>query len=220
MASESVECTSATGATRTDVDVGFMRLALEEAAAAMAAGEVPVGCVLVSRQGACAVLARAGNDTNRSRNGTRHCELVAAEALLAKEGGRAALRDSRLYVTLEPCIMCAAALQLLGVPEVVFGAPNTRFGGCGGVMSVHQLQAPGGHLTRAARDAPRGCLGGFISRGGVLGDEAVALLRNFYATGNPNAPEEKRHRPLLASESPVAGLPGDVIATRGTKPDA
>ncbi|CAK0891510.1 unnamed protein product [Prorocentrum cordatum] len=172
----------------------MMRLAIQEARKAMAAGEVPVGCVFVDRR-AGRVLVAGGNETNRSRNGSRHCEVVAAELALRTHGADA-LRDSCLYVTLEPCIMCAGALQHLGVPEVVFGAPNTRFGGCGGVFAVHELRAPAAGRA-AGGDAPREAhLRGFSCRSGVLADEAVELLREFYASGNPNAPDEKRHRPL------------------------
>ncbi|CAE8675444.1 unnamed protein product [Polarella glacialis] len=185
-------------------DERYMRLAIEEAQGAMAEGEVPVGCILVDRSSG-EVLVRAGNSTNRSRNGTRHCEFVAANALL-KEHGRAKLLDSCLYVTLEPCIMCAGALQHLGVPEVVFGAPNARFGGCGGVFSVHELTA--GPRRDGKADAPRSKLLGFSCRGGVLAEEAVELLRVFYATGNPNAPEEKRHRPL--GPTPDSGPTSDL----------
>mmetsp|Transcript_20217 Transcript_20217/g.64117 ORF Transcript_20217/g.64117 Transcript_20217/m.64117 type:complete len:201 (+) Transcript_20217:90-692(+) len=181
-------------------DASFMRIALDVAREAAEKGEVPVGCILVDRS-TNAVVARGANDTNRSRNGTRHCELVATDAVL-KERGPEAIRGCRLYVTLEPCIMCAGALQLLGVPEVVFGAPNARFGGCGGVLSVHEIRSSAvggaGAATGAVPggDAPRPPLFGFDCRGGVLGEEAVDLLREFYAEGNPNAPDEKRHRPL------------------------
>ncbi|CAE7906545.1 unnamed protein product [Symbiodinium microadriaticum] len=182
----------------------FMRLALEEARAAMLEGrsvqtlssvfgEVPVGCILVSQTGD--VLARAGNETNRSRNGTRHCEFVASEKVLRQADGPALLRNSTLYVTLEPCIMCAAALQYLGIPEVVFGSANVRFGGCGGVCDIHKMKVPKSGPGGGA-DAAREALPGFACRGGVLAEEAVEVLREFYATGNPNAPEAKRHRPL------------------------
>ncbi|CAE7232929.1 TAD2 [Symbiodinium sp. CCMP2592] len=178
-------------ASKTDED--FMRLALEEARAAMLEGEVPVGCILVSQTGD--VLARAGNETNRSRNGTRHCEFVASERVLRQADGPTLLRSSTLYVTLEPCIMCAAALQYLGIPEVVFGSANVRFGGCGGVFKIHKMKVSKSGPGSGA-DAAREALPGFVCRGGVLAEEAVELLREFYATGNPNAPEAKRHRPL------------------------
>mmetsp|Transcript_68546 Transcript_68546/g.212817 ORF Transcript_68546/g.212817 Transcript_68546/m.212817 type:complete len:204 (+) Transcript_68546:94-705(+) len=178
-------------------DERFMRMALTAARDAMAVGEVPVGCVLVDRS-TTAVVARAGNSTNRSQNGTRHCELVAADAVL-DERGPGALQGCRLYVTLEPCIMCAAALQLLGVPEVVYGAPNARFGGCGGVLELHSVRSAEAEQEAGAGDVPSRRLRGFSCRGGILAEEAVDLLRVFYAEGNPNAPEEKRHRPLTGA---------------------
>jgi len=175
-----------------------MRLALTVARDAISSGEVPVGCVVVDRFSGD-IIARGRNETNRTRNATRHCEMVALDNVLRAAGPEALLR-ARLYVTLEPCIMCAGALQHLGVPEVVYGAPNARFGGCGGVFAIHRLQAPahdhhGGKVSAdALRPSP---IVGFQCRGGVLGEEAVELLRGFYATGNPNAPDEKRHRPLV-----------------------
>eukprot|EP00929_Paragymnodinium_shiwhaense_P122152 TRINITY_DN94767_c0_g1_i1.p1 TRINITY_DN94767_c0_g1~~TRINITY_DN94767_c0_g1_i1.p1 ORF type:complete len:238 (+),score=38.01 TRINITY_DN94767_c0_g1_i1:96-716(+) len=172
-------------------DTKFMQMALAEARSAMATGEVPVGCIFVDA-GSKEVVARGGNQTNATRCGTRHCELVAADTIL-REHGREAFSRCTLYVTLEPCLMCAGALQLLGVRDVVFGAPNTRFGGCGGVFSVHEITA----AETVDADAPRAALAGFACRGNVLGDEAVELLRDFYATGNPGAPDEKRHRPLI-----------------------
>jgi len=189
-----------------DEDAAFMRMALGEARLAISDGEVPVGCVLVDRASG-AVVARGRNATNRSRNATRHCELMAVEALLNKRGVEA-LRDCKLYVTLEPCLMCAGALQHLGVPEVVYGSPNTRFGGCGGVVAVHEISAPAARPQQDADigpDAARPALRGFTCRGNVLGEEAVELLRGFYANGNPNAPDDKRRRPL--AEAAVATGP-------------
>ncbi|CAJ1459095.1 unnamed protein product [Effrenium voratum] len=185
-----------------EMDERYMRLALEKAESATATGEVAVGCVLVDRDSG-EVLASGHNETNRSCNGTRHCEFVAAEAVLKKADGCALLRNSRLYVTLEPCIMCAGALQHLGVPEVIFGASNLRFGGCGGVLKVHEMTAaakppPGaaGSCAASGCASARGELRGFKCRGGVLAEEAVKLLQDFYKSGNPNAPQLKRHRPL------------------------
>merc|ERR1712217_81428 len=148
-----------------------MRVALSEARVAMGLGEVPVGCVFVDRS-THEVLALGGNQTNRSRNGTRHCEMVAIDVLI-KAHGISAFGRAKLYVTLEPCIMCAAALAQVGVPEVVFGAPNTRFGGCGGVFNVHEFTTKGSSLESAGDamnscDANRRQLQGFKCRGGIL----------------------------------------------------
>lgn len=198
-------------------DEELMRLALTVARDAITSGEVPVGCVVVDRETGV-IIARGRNETNRTRNATRHCEMVALDNALRAKGPEA-LRSSRLYVTLEPCIMCAGALQHLGVPEVVYGAPNARFGGCGGVFSVHLLQAPP-HAPESAEllaaDALRPKpLEGFACRGGVLGEEAVELLRGFYATGNPNAPDEKRHRPLVPGGVRTAMAPQVQSSTSG-----
>lgn len=176
-----------------------MRMALDQARVAGDAGEVPVGCVFVDlvKQ---VVVARGTNATNRSRNGTRHCELVAADEILERHG-RHAFSSCTLFVTLEPCLMCAGALQHLGVSDVVFGAANYRFGGCGGVYSVHTMRTPA--TTGPGSDSVfRPALEGFSCRGGVLGDEAIELLREFYAAGNPSAPDSKRHRPLQGAEEP------------------
>ncbi|CAK0891511.1 unnamed protein product [Prorocentrum cordatum] len=173
----------------------MMRLAIQEARKAMAAGEVPVGCVFVDRRAGRVLVPQR---VAALRGGGRGVGVADARCGCSEEYDRpcAPTRDSCLYVTLEPCIMCAGALQHLGVPEVVFGAPNTRFGGCGGVFAVHELRAPAAGRA-AGGDAPREAhLRGFSCRSGVLADEAVELLREFYASGNPNAPDEKRHRPL------------------------
>jgi len=176
---------------REERDIRFMRAAIREAQVAMEDGEVPVGCVFVDRESG-KVIGRGGNNTNRTRNGTRHCEMVAIDTVIELYGPTV-LQRCRLYVTLEPCIMCAAALLQVGLAEVVFGAPNTRFGGCGGVFSVHEMTT----AEPVSGDAPRAQLTGYTCRGGVLADEIVELLKDFYATGNPNAPDEKRHRPLI-----------------------
>ena len=96
-------------------DEEYMRQALVIAEVALAAGEVPVGCVLVGEGGE--VVGSAGNETVATRNPTRHCELVTV-ARLAKVG---AARGATLYVTVEPCIMCAAALCYAQVGELPMG---------------------------------------------------------------------------------------------------
>jgi tRNA(adenine34) deaminase len=102
----------------------FMDLALAEARAAATAGEVPVGCVIV-RDGA--VISRAGNRTLADRDPTAHCELLAirrAAAALASER----LTDCDLYVTLEPCAMCAAAISFARIRRLYYGAADPKGG--------------------------------------------------------------------------------------------
>jgi len=201
-----------------DTDQAFMKIALVEARAALEAREVPVGCVLVcARTGA--ELARGRNAMTARCNATAHAELnAAAEVLAAARSpaeGRARLRESALYVTVEPCVMCAAALLRLGVARVVFGCFNENFGGCGTVLGVHRgaaaclrRGAPPGTGAGASAGAGVGGAGKgggeravaaangvFVSGGdatlevvgGVCADEAVALLKEFYRRPNPKA---------------------------------
>ncbi|RAL53247.1 hypothetical protein DM860_006919 [Cuscuta australis] len=165
----------------------FMRLALNQAKLALDSLEVPVGCVIVEDG---EVIAWGRNRTTETRNGTRHAEMEAIDSLLEnwkKNGlspGEVSLRFSKciLYVTCEPCIMCAAALSYIGVKEVYYGCPNDKFGGCGSILPLHAGGDGGGAKK------------GFGCVGGVMASEAVSLLRSFYEQGNPNAP--KPHRPL------------------------
>ena len=103
----------------------FMELALEEARAACAAGEVPVGCVLVCGN---EVVARAGNRTLRDRDPTAHAEMLAIRAAAAARGSER-LPECDLYVTLEPCPMCAAAIALARVRRLYFAAYDRKGGG-------------------------------------------------------------------------------------------
>src|SRR6185437_14805696 len=96
----------------------FMQTALEEARAAAARGEVPVGCAIV-RDGA--VIARAGNRTLADRDPTAHAELLAIRQAAAALGTER-LTDCDLYVTLEPCAMCAAAMAFARIQRLYFGA--------------------------------------------------------------------------------------------------
>ena len=111
----------------------FMREAFKMAEQALTIDETPVGCVFVHDG---AIIGGGYNDTNRSLNGTRHAEFVAMEAIL-KQHPQSILRETDLYVTVEPCIMCAAALRQWQIRAVYFGCANERFGGCGGVLNIH-----------------------------------------------------------------------------------
>src|SRR3954469_20077594 len=103
----------------------FMDLALDEARAAAAAGEVPIGCVIV-RDGE--VIAQAGNRTLADRDPTAHCEMLAirsaAETLSSER-----LTECDLYVTLEPCPMCAAAISFARIRRLYYGAADPKGGG-------------------------------------------------------------------------------------------
>jgi tRNA(adenine34) deaminase len=101
-----------------------MQIALDEARAAAAAGEVPVGCVVV-RDGQ--VIARAGNRTLTDRDPTAHCEMLAIRAAASALGSERLL-DCDLYVTLEPCAMCAAAISFARIRRLYYGAADPKGG--------------------------------------------------------------------------------------------
>ncbi|KAK9822519.1 hypothetical protein WJX74_000657 [Apatococcus lobatus] len=172
-----------------------MLLALAEAQAALLRQEVPIGCVIVLDG---TVIAKGSNRTNETRNATMHAELDAFEQLWASGSRRSSAEWARaeLYVTCEPCIMCAGALCLLGLGKVVYGCGNDRFGGCGSILDIHQ-QGCGScqgqsEVGGAASSKPHR----FQAEGGMMAADAIALLQDFYASGNPNAPVPKR--PLAA----------------------
>ena len=143
-------------------DTAYMRVALEHAAAAGARGEVPVGAVLV--RGAD-IIATGGNAPIASHDPTAHAEIEALRA-----GGRALgsyrLSDSTLYVTLEPCVMCAAAIVHARVRRVVFGAWDPRAGAAGSITDVFALPQLNHRVDVF---------------GGVLMEECGELLQRFFA---------------------------------------
>jgi tRNA(adenine34) deaminase len=103
-----------------------MRAALAEAEAAAARGEVPVGAVVVSRDGA--VLSRAGNRTRELNDPTAHAEMLAIREACAAQGSER-LEAADIYVTLEPCPMCAAAISFARIRRLYFGASDPKGGG-------------------------------------------------------------------------------------------
>lgn len=144
------------------IDLDFMEQALAEARLAAESGEVPVGAVMVR---AGLVVARAGNRTVRDQDATAH-----AECLVLREASRAAaswrLDGHTVYVTMEPCAMCAGALVLARVDRVVFGAWDPKAGMAGSVADL--LRHP--RLNHRPE-----------VQGGVLADECGAILRDFFA---------------------------------------
>src|SRR5258708_1773955 len=102
----------------------FMQIALEEARAAGSRGEVPVGCVIVRNGG---IVARAGNRTLVDKDPTAHAELLAIRQAAAALGSER-LTDCDLYVTLEPCTMCAAAMSFARIRRLYFGAADPKGG--------------------------------------------------------------------------------------------
>ena len=135
-----------------------MEFALEEARAAAGAGEVPVGCVIVQ---AGNVVARAGNRTVRDQDPTAHAELLALRAAAAATGSER-LAACDLYVTLEPCTMCVAAISLARIRRLYYGAADPKGGAVeSGVRFFaaptchHRPEVYGGINERAAGDLLR-----------------------------------------------------------------
>jgi len=143
------------------LDERFMREALAEARRGLAAGEVPVGAVVVIDG---VVVARAHNAPIAHSDPTAHAEILALRAAGAHvENYR--LTDASLYVTVEPCAMCSGAALHARVAEVVYGAPDPK---AGAVESLHRLFDDARLNHRVT------------SRGGVLAAESAALLREFF----------------------------------------
>ncbi len=144
-------------------DEYFMRLALREAERALDHDDVPIGCVIVH---AGEVIAAARNERELRGDPTAHAEILALrEAATRLESWR--LLDTVLYVTLEPCAMCAGAVVLARVPRVVYAAEDPKAGAAGSVLDV--LAEPRlNHRPAVVR--------------GLLADEAAGLLRAFFAS--------------------------------------
>jgi tRNA(adenine34) deaminase len=140
----------------------MMALALGRARAAEEHGDVPIGAVVARGE---EVLAAAGNERELRADPTAHAEILAIRAASQSLGGWR-LPGTTLYVTLEPCAMCAGAIVLARVPEVVYGAADPKAGAAGSVLDV--LGAP--QLNHRP-----------LVRGGVLEAECAAVLRDFFA---------------------------------------
>jgi tRNA(adenine34) deaminase len=138
-----------------------MGMALAQARAAAAGGEVPVGCVIV-RNGA--VIAQAGNRTLADRDPTAHAEMLAIRHAAAALGSER-LDDCDLYVTLEPCAMCAGAVSFARVRRLYYGAADSKGGAV--ESGVRFFAAPSCHHRPEIY-------------GGMAEEEAAALLRDFF----------------------------------------
>ena len=142
--------------------LSFMQLALDEARAAAARGEVPVGCVVVCDG---EVVARAGNRTLADKDPTAHAELLAIRQAAATLGSER-LTDCDLYVTLEPCAMCAAAMSFARVRRLYFGAGDPK----GGAVE-HGVRFFSGPTCHHRPDV----------YGGINESDSGALLKEFFA---------------------------------------
>lgn len=142
----------------------YMKIALAEAQKAAAKDEVPVGAVVVNPADG-AVVARAHNLSEHTRDASAHAEIAAMQKACKKLGQRR-LRGMDVYVTLEPCTMCAAAVSLMRIDHLYFGAEDTK----GGAVKngVRFFEAGTCHHRPAVT-------------GGILAEESAALLKGFFA---------------------------------------
>ncbi len=141
-------------------DKEFMSAALREAELAASEDEVPIGAVIV-RDGR--IIAKAHNRRESSRCATHHAEILAIEDACRELGGWR-LPDTTLYVTLEPCAMCAGAIINARIPRVVFGANDLRFGALGSLLDLNSL--PLNHKSEVT--------------GGVMAEEAREMLSEYF----------------------------------------
>lgn len=143
-------------------DVSAMCAALAQADFAYKAGEVPVGAVVLDAQGR--LIGAGFNSTIKDRDPTGHAEIIALRQA-ASAVGNYRLPGARLFVTLEPCVMCLGAMFHARIDRVVYGASDPKTGACGSVLSLHAV-ATLNHHTQV--------------RGGLLAQECGALLQRFF----------------------------------------
>lgn len=150
-------------------------------------GETPVSCVLVDLE-TDQVVSIGYNYTNVSLNGTQHAEFIAVKKIY--NDPQFNLANIIIYVTVEPCIMCASFLRQVGIKQVYYGCGNDRFGGNGTILPVHD------HANLPNMPYP--------SISGIMRTEAIQLLRNFYIQENDTAPQPKlkKNKDIESKEFP------------------
>jgi tRNA(adenine34) deaminase len=147
-----------------DEDLEYLRAAMSEAREAEEAGEVPVGAVVVYRG---EVIARGQNRVLRDHDPTAHAEMVALRQAGRELGNYRLAPGCALYVTLEPCAMCAGAILYGRVSRLVYGAADPKAGACGSIAGLEVMNHPAlNHRVEVVQ--------------GVLGEECGELLTNFF----------------------------------------
>jgi len=155
----------------------LLEAAFNLAKEALAANEAPIGCVFAFNN---EIIGGGRNRVNETKNPRLHAEIVGIDEVYAWSKANncspaKVFSQCHLYVTVEPCIMCASALEQLEVPFIIYGCDNNRFGGCGSVLNVFKLKnAFQPTIINQCRS-----------------EEAIELLKIFYKSENPNAPNPK-----------------------------
>ncbi len=153
-------------------DEKYMELAIKQAQKAYAINEVPIGCVIVQGD---KVIARGYNRRNIDKSVLAHAEIAAIKKACKKTGDWR-LEDCVLYVTLEPCQMCAGAIVQARIPKVVVGAMNPKAGCAGSVINVLQMQQFNHQCELAT---------------GVLGDKCKTMMTKFFEELREQKKKEK-----------------------------
>ena len=143
-------------------DITGMRMALEEAKHAYALGEVPIGAVIIDKAGT--LIARGCNLRETQHDATAHAELIAIRRA-CKSLGRWRLTEMTLYVTIEPCPMCAGAIVMSRISRIVYGSTDMKAGGCESLFNI--TSCPG------LNHQPEICAG-------ILADECSAIIKKFF----------------------------------------
>lgn len=178
--------------------INFMQECFKYCEKAIENGEIPVGCIFVHNL-TKKILYGSHNLTNKTKNANSHCEINCIKYFESNLPFKIEKDDKNnffeynkiedlmsnctLFVSCEPCIMCAYALNLIHISGVYFGCYNEKFGGNGSIISIHKDP-----------------LWPYKSEGGYLEEKAINYLRSFYAVGNEHAPENKRQRKLKKVE--------------------
>lgn len=145
------------------INKSFMEMALDQAQIAQMHGEVPIGCIIVDNT-TSEILSVGYNEREQTQNAIKHAEIIAIENACAKVGSWR-LEHSSLFVTLEPCPMCAGAIINSRIEEVVFGAFDPKAGSVGSINNLFEEKRYNHHPD-------------FL--GGVLADESATMLQNFF----------------------------------------
>lgn len=144
-------------------NLSFMQMALDQAQVAQADGEVPIGCLIVDNQ-TSEIIATGFNEREQTQDAIKHAEIIAIEKACQKVGSWR-LEHTSLYVTLEPCPMCAGAIINSRIEEVIFGAYDPKAGSVGSINNLFEEKRYNHHPD-------------FL--GGMLADDSASLLQNFF----------------------------------------
>lgn len=154
-------------------DAKFMKEALKQAKKAYKLEEVPIGCVIVQDD---KIIARAYNKRNMKKNPLAHAEIMAIHKA-AKITGDWRLEDCTMYITLEPCQMCAGAIVQARIPKVVIGAMNPKAGCAGSILNLLQVQAFNHQVELVC---------------GVMEEECTEMMQEFFRELRNKKKEEKK----------------------------